>query len=74
MSWMELFETLVYGLSIFDYCRQGVRHRGCEGPGSGSENKCGNNLFISIIFQVCLRILSTFKSMLDFHIYFFIFI
>ena len=74
MSRMELFDTLVNGLSILGKCRQELRPRGCEGPGSGSENKCGNNLFISIIFQVCLRILSTFKSMLDFYIYFFIFI
>ena len=46
MSWMELFETIVNGLSILEYCRQELCPRGCEGPGSDSENKCGNNLFI----------------------------
>ena len=46
MSWMELFETLVGGLSILDYCRWELRLRGWKGPGSGSENKCRNHLFI----------------------------
>ena len=59
MPWMKLFETLVNGLSIFDYC---CRKLGWEGPRSGSENKCRNRLFIKINFQVRLRILSTFKS------------
>ena len=62
MPWMKLFETLVNGLSIFDYCR---RKLGWEGPRSGSENKCRNRLFIKINFQVRLRILSTFKSALN---------
>ena len=46
MSWMELVETLVNGLSILDYCNRELRPRGCEGLGFGSENKCGSNLFI----------------------------
>ena len=46
MAWIELFETLVDGLSILEYCRQELRPRGWEGPGSGSENKCRNHLFI----------------------------
>ena len=45
MSWMELFEALVNGLSILDLCRQELRPRGYEGPGSSHENKCGNDLF-----------------------------
>ena len=50
MSWMELFEALVNGLSILDYCRQELRPRGWEGPGSGSESKCRNYLF-KLIFK-----------------------
>ena len=46
MPWMKLFETLVNGLSILDYCRWELRPRGWEGPGSGSEKKCRNHLFI----------------------------
>ena len=46
MSWMELSETIVNGLSFLDECCQELRPRGCEGLGSDSENKCGNNLFI----------------------------
>ena len=34
MPWMKLFETLVNGLSILDYCRQELRPRGWEGFGS----------------------------------------
>ena len=62
MPWMKLFEALVDGLSILDYCCQELRPTGWEGPGSGSENKWKNHLFIQITFQVCLRIFSTFKS------------
>ena len=48
MSWMELFETVVNGF------RQELRLRGCEGSGFDSENKCGKNLFINLIFRfVC---------------------
>ena len=65
MSWMELFEILVNGLSILDYCSRQLRPRGCKGLGFGSENKCESNLFIQINFRVCLRILSTFKSTLN---------
>ena len=50
MPLMELFETLVDGLSILDYCRQELRPRGWEGPESGSENKCKNHLF-KLIFK-----------------------
>ena len=46
MPLMELFETLLNGLSILDYCHQELRPTGCEGLGSGSENKCRNHLFI----------------------------
>ena len=46
MSWMELFEILVNGLSILDYCNRELRPRGCEDLGFGSENKFGSNLFI----------------------------
>ena len=59
---MKLFQVLVNGLSILNYCRRELRPRGWEGPGFGSENKCRNHLLIEIHFQVCLRILSTFKS------------
>ena len=62
MPWMELFETLVDGLSILNYCRRELCPRDWEGPGSGSENKYRNHLFLQINFQVCLQILSTFKS------------
>ena len=62
MPWMKLFETLVNGLSILDYCRRELRLRGWEVPESGSEKKCRNHLFIYFYFHVCLRILSTFKS------------
>ena len=31
MPWMELFETLVDGLSILDYCHHELRPRGWEG-------------------------------------------
>ena len=50
MPWMKLFETLVNGLSILDYCRWELRPRGWEGPGSGSEKKCRNHLF-NFIFK-----------------------
>ena len=43
---MKLFETLVDDLSILDYCRRDLRPSGWEDPGSGSENKCRNHLFI----------------------------
>ena len=46
MPWMELFETLVDGVSILDYCHRELRPRGWEGPRSSSENKCRNHLFI----------------------------
>ena len=36
MPWRELFETLVYSLSILEYCRRELRPRGWEGPGSAS--------------------------------------
>ena len=39
MPWMKLFQTLVNGLSILDYCRWALRPRAWEGPGSGSEKK-----------------------------------
>ena len=61
---MELFETSVNGLSIPDWCRQELRPRGCEGPGSDSENRCGNNLFfIYLIFNFVYG--SYFKSKLN---------
>ena len=60
---MELFETLVNGLSILDYCRRELRPRGWERPGYGSENRFRNHLFIYLfIYRVCLQILSAFKS------------
>ena len=62
MPWMKLFETLVNGLSILEYCRWELSPRSWEGPGTVSENKCRNHLFIEINFQDCLQILSTFKS------------
>ena len=34
MPWMKLFEKLVNGLSILDYCRREPRPRGWEGSGS----------------------------------------
>ena len=46
IPWMKLFETLVNGPSILDYYRWELRPRGWEGPGSGSEKKCRNHLFI----------------------------
>ena len=46
MPWMELFETLVDGLSILHYCRRELRPRGWEGSGLDSEYKFRNSLFI----------------------------
>ena len=51
MLWMKLFETLVNGLSILDYCRWELRPRGWEDPGSGCERNVETIYLFKFIFK-----------------------
>ena len=51
MPWMKLFETLVNGLSILDYCRREPAPRGWEGPGSALKGNVETIYLFKFIFK-----------------------
>ena len=51
MPWMELFETLVNGLSILDYCRRELHPRGWEGPGPALKINVETVYLFKLIFK-----------------------
>ena len=51
MPWMKLFETLVNGLSILDYCRRELRPRGWEGSRSALKRNVETIYLFKFIFK-----------------------
>ena len=51
MPWIKLFETLVNGLSILDYCRREPAPRGWEGPGSALKGNVETIYLFKFIFK-----------------------